>query len=214
MTTKGRRPKASGAPRPKAPRGKDTRLEEELAARYADAGAGLLSDEVPQRLDPRTAAELAPITGADPGEVRLHTGTRAERMADRLGARAFALAGGDVFLAKSAFQADTPAGKALLAHELTHVAEGVPGRASDGPGDDDPSEETARRTEAMVLAQEDVRRRETDEEQAEPIDVDLAEDPTGDGRPRRVRIDKTVLEDKVHRAIDRALRRDRERFGR
>jgi hypothetical protein len=214
MTNKGRRPKTSDARRGKPPRRAGTRLEQELAARQARAGAGLLSDEVPQRLDPRTAAELAPITGADPGEVRLHTGTQAERMADRLGARAFALASGDVFFAKDAFQPDTPAGKALLAHELTHVAEGAPGQAGLEPGEDTPSEQAARQTESMVLAQEDTRRQEADEELAEPVNVNLADGTTGDGAPRRVRIDKTVLEEKVHRAIDRALRRDRERHGR
>lgn len=214
MTNKGRRPKASDTRRGKAPRKAGTRLEEELAARHARAGAGLLSDEVPQRLDPRTAAELAPITGADPGEVRLHTGTQAEQMADRLGARAFTLAGGDVFFAKDALQPDTPAGKALLAHELTHVAEGVLGRASTEPGDDDTSERAARQTEAMVLAQEDTRRHEADEEPAEPVNVVLADGTTEGGPSRRVRIDKAVLEEKVHRAIDRALQRDRERFGR
>ncbi len=201
--------------KPKALRGTRTRLAEEVAGRYAQTGARMLSDDVPQRLDPRTAAEMATLTGAAPEDVRVHTGTRAGRMADRLGARAFTLAGGDVFFAKDAFQPDTPGGKALLAHEMTHVAEGVAGRSgSDAPRSDDESEQEARRTEERVLAQEDTRRPETKEEFAEPVDV--AVDGSGGGGASRqsVRIDKTVLEDKVHRVIERAIRRDQERSGR
>jgi hypothetical protein len=215
MTTKGRRPGRPDPGRKKAAKRGGGPLADALAARYARAGAGLLADDAPQRVDPRVAAELAPLTGADPESIRIHTGTRAGRMAGRLGARAFALPGGDVFFAKGEFAPESARGKALLAHEMTHVAEGAPGRSGpESPAPDDDSERVARDVERMVLAREDGTPNASEEERAEPVEVDMEGSASGREGPRRAVIDKAVLEDKVHRVLERALRRERERSGR
>lgn len=56
------------------------------------------------------------------GAVRLHDGADAHRAAGEIGARAFTL-GADIGFARGAYAPDTPAGAALLAHELVHVAQ-------------------------------------------------------------------------------------------
>ncbi|MFL5493808.1 MAG: DUF4157 domain-containing protein [Gemmatimonadales bacterium] len=56
------------------------------------------------------------------GDARMHTDTRAAQAAEALGAQAFTL-GRDVYFASGRFAPDTPAGRKLLAHELTHVAQ-------------------------------------------------------------------------------------------
>lgn len=192
-----------------------TALADDLLDRYARQGTRLIADEVPQRLDPRLATDLAPLTGQVPDEVRLHTGPMASRMARRLGARAFALPGGDVFFGQGEFRPADPEGKALLAHEMTHVAERLPGlatpRASERDGDD---ERAARHAESLVLAREDATSRQVDEAPAEPTDVTMPDAEGNDAGPRVVRIDKAALEERVHRLLQAALRRERERTGR
>lgn len=58
--------------------------------------------------------------GADFSDVRVHTGPRAERAADRLNARAFTT-GRDVVFGAGEYAPGTRKGTELLAHELTHV---------------------------------------------------------------------------------------------
>lgn len=190
-------------------------LADDLLDRYARQGARLIVDEVPQRLDPRLATDLAPLTGRVPDDVRLHTGPVAGRMARRLGARAFALPGGDVFFGQGEFRPAEPGGKALLAHEMTHVAERMPGLATpSGSGRDGEDERAARRAESLVLAREDATTRQADETPAEPADVTMPDAEGLGAQPRVVRIDKAALEEKVHRLLQAALRRERERTGR
>lgn len=58
--------------------------------------------------------------GADFGAVRVHTGSAAAAQAKQLDATAFTT-GRDIYFGKGQFQPDTPAGKELIAHELTHT---------------------------------------------------------------------------------------------
>ena len=65
-------------------------------------------------------AFFEPRFGHDFGRVRIHTGMEAGRMARAFRARAFAL-GSDVVFGSGQYQPATPAGRWLIAHELTHV---------------------------------------------------------------------------------------------
>lgn len=60
--------------------------------------------------------------GGDFAKVRVHTDTQAAQDAERLGASAFTIGRG-VGFAAGAYQPGTPAGDALLAHELAHVSQ-------------------------------------------------------------------------------------------
>jgi hypothetical protein len=60
--------------------------------------------------------------GHDIGKVRIHADERAARAARSLNARAFTL-GSDVFFGVGEFLPETAAGRRLLVHELTHVAQ-------------------------------------------------------------------------------------------
>jgi hypothetical protein len=60
------------------------------------------------------------IGGPDFGAVRIHTGLAAGAAADSVSARAYTV-GDDIVFASGRYQPDTAAGRALLAHELTHV---------------------------------------------------------------------------------------------
>jgi len=63
---------------------------------------------------------MEPRFGADFSKVRVHTGADAARQSARLNANAFAL-GQNIYFGAGQYQPDTPAGKALIAHELTHT---------------------------------------------------------------------------------------------
>ena len=60
-----------------------------------------------------------PRLGADLSAIRLHEGPEAGSRAEAMGARAFA-EGSDISFAPGAYRQDTPGGRRLLAHELTH----------------------------------------------------------------------------------------------
>ena len=60
--------------------------------------------------------------GADFGSVRLHSGSEATALNDRLQAKAFTL-GSDIFVRRADFTPGTRAGDELLAHELTHTVQ-------------------------------------------------------------------------------------------
>jgi hypothetical protein len=79
-------------------------------------------------------------------DVRVHSDARAAGDARALGARAFAV-GRDVVFGARQFAPGTPAGRALLAHELAHVVQ------QRGPGEGDPARaeaEAARAGRAVV----------------------------------------------------------------
>lgn len=65
-------------------------------------------------------AFFEPRFGHDFGNVRIHTGTDASRIASAFGARAFTI-GRDVVFGAGQYQPATPSGGWLMAHELAHV---------------------------------------------------------------------------------------------
>jgi hypothetical protein len=71
---------------------------------------------------------------ADFGAVRVHTGGRAARLSRGLQAQAFTH-GSDVYFGAGMYAPGTPAGRRLLAHELTHVVQQgwAPPRRNRGP---------------------------------------------------------------------------------
>lgn len=199
-------------------RGPAAGLEEAIVERYAAHGMRLLADDTPQKLDPSMRQDMESVTGADLRDVRVHTGEKARKMAEGLGARAFAAPTGDVFFAGGEFAPGTPQGKALLAHELTHVAEGHSGLARQaGRAEREEHEGRARRTEELVLAREDPRPARKHEEMSEPQAVTLppATSPEAQGaQAQEVEIDKAELEEKTWEVMERLMKRDRERLGR
>jgi hypothetical protein len=73
-------------------------------------------------LDRPVRERLESAFGVDFRDVRVHAGPPAERMARSMGAEAYTF-GRDIVFGANRFRPDTPAGTALLAHELTHVAQ-------------------------------------------------------------------------------------------
>lgn len=73
-------------------------------------------------LDPGTRGEMEAAFGIDFGHVRLHDAAQAGGTADALGATALTH-GADIHLGSQAPSQASPAGKALLAHELAHVVQ-------------------------------------------------------------------------------------------
>jgi hypothetical protein len=67
--------------------------------------------------------------GVDFGDVRVHADDTAAVTAEGVGAIAYSV-GRDVVFGSQAYQPDTAAGRALIAHELTHVAQDLTGRGN------------------------------------------------------------------------------------
>jgi hypothetical protein len=70
-----------------------------------------------------------PRFGADFSQVRIHTAPKAAETAKAINARAFT-SGADVGFGAGQYSPDTPVGKQLLAHELTHVVQQTSNRPS------------------------------------------------------------------------------------
>ena len=109
-------------------------------------GRGSAGTALPERL----AARLAPHIGADAvGAARLHTDDAADLVAAGHHARALTL-GSEIYFARGEYAPGTERGDELLAHELTHVAQGQRGaltraaaKGLDSGGQLDPSEAEA-----------------------------------------------------------------------
>jgi hypothetical protein len=86
--------------------------------------------------------------GADLSRVRIHADAVAAEAARALGARAFTV-GEDVYFAAGAFAPEDAAGRALLAHELTHVVQFLEGRAG-GAGISQPGDPLEREAESAA----------------------------------------------------------------
>lgn len=80
-------------------------------------------------LPPPVLHEMEALFGADFSSVRVHVGPQAQA----LGARAFAM-GSHLFFAPGQYDLESPRGRRLLGHELTHVLQQRSGRAR-GRGD-------------------------------------------------------------------------------
>jgi hypothetical protein len=83
-------------------------------------GQVLSSPGQPLKTDTRTAMNES--FGVDFGRVRVHTDARAAESARAVQASAYTV-GPDVVFAAGRYAPDTPAGRRLLAHELTHVVQ-------------------------------------------------------------------------------------------
>ncbi|MCO4760240.1 MAG: DUF4157 domain-containing protein [Myxococcales bacterium] len=152
-------------------------MGDRMADRYASAGTRMLADAAPTRLDTDLIDRLAAVgfQRDQLRKVRVHRGLKAHAAADALGARAFAMGDADIFFGQGEFNPATREGRAVIAHEIAHIAPpttqgGMPASysaASSTPvlnerkrGDEDAAgeeahEERAREAEAMVYAQED-----------------------------------------------------------
>ena len=99
-----------------------------------------------QSLDGGTRAFMQPRFGREFGDVRVHTDETAARSAAAVRAQAYTV-GRDIVFSAGQFAPQTPVGRRLLAHELTHVVQqdggrgGVVQRAPSGqPTADSPAE--------------------------------------------------------------------------
>ncbi len=91
-----------------------------VPSRYETAVNALRGGGSPLPAESRTFFEAR--FGHDFSRVRIHTGPDAGRMARTFGARAFTI-GRDLVFGTEQYQPATPAGRWLLAHELTHVVQ-------------------------------------------------------------------------------------------
>ena len=208
-------------------------IGESVASRYANIGARLLSDQMPSRLDSDLVERLTRV-GFDPTRlrsIRVHRGLKAHAAADALGARAFAVGDGDIFFGRGEFDPTSREGRAVIAHEVAHVAPptglsgpaGAPSNFSAGMGapvlserkrgdesgaDEELHEQSAREAEAMVYAQEEENAPgPTMAERGMPAGSKQLESPAGEISPY-------VLEDKVMAILRKVERTDNERRGR
>jgi hypothetical protein len=85
-----------------------------------------------QALPEDVRAPVEQALGTDLSHVRLHTDGTADRLSRSLQARAFT-SGRDIFLRRGQADLTSPAGRELIAHELTHVAQQA-GRSGTGEG--------------------------------------------------------------------------------
>ena len=185
------------------------RVSDEVARRYAALGRELLSDDLPRRLEGDERRRMERLLGRDLGHVRIHTGERAQRAAEALGARAFALGERDVFFGRGSFSPDTREGVGLLAHELAHTVEAAqPQGAAAGLSAERGGargEAFAEQTEARVLAQEDAASPSPAAAQAASSDPDA---------PRPRWLDPDVVTEQAWRRLQELERKERERHGR
>jgi len=127
---------ATEAPETKAPEAEDPAPTDQTGSSESTPGPSGLTPEAEQKIhDLRGSGATLPddirveMEGqfdADFSAVRVHTGTDAAELCRQLSARAFAV-GNDLFFAPGEFAPATPAGRSLLAHELTHVVQEVGG---------------------------------------------------------------------------------------
>ena len=73
-------------------------------------------------LSPRLLAEMNKSLGADLSEVCIHTDVAAAKLCQELHALAFTH-GRDIFFDEGRYNPESPEGKKLLVHELTHVVQ-------------------------------------------------------------------------------------------
>jgi hypothetical protein len=83
-------------------------------------GAEAQSNDQPQGLDARVRSEMESAFGENFGDVRVHTGRKAEKVTEDLNARAVTR-GRDVYFGRGEYNPVTLSGKGVLAHELTQA---------------------------------------------------------------------------------------------
>jgi hypothetical protein len=131
-----------------------------------------------QPLDGALQEEMEARLGADFSDVRVHTDSEASRSAGSVSAQAYTV-GNEVVLGAGSPTLDSPAGKRMLAHELTHVVQQRQGPVSgtavqDGISISDPSdrfeqaaEVNAEQVMAMPLQRQPAATDTTEEEEEE-----------------------------------------------
>ncbi|MFE6688655.1 DUF4157 domain-containing protein, partial [Streptomyces sp. NPDC057743] len=173
-------------------------------------------------LDPGVRRELEEQLGHDFGRVRLHTGRDAGRLAELMGADAFAV-GQDIFFREGSYRPGTTDGQRLLAHELLHTVQNPDGlgalRAGRDLGAVSLPQETVER-EAESAAQESVRAAMlgTVREDAAAPEVEPGRATPGwlryatadADRRRRELLDPATLVDRLASDVLRSLRGDPE----
>lgn len=78
------------------------------------------------KIDASTEAFMSGRIGADFSKVKIHTDGEAKEMTGRINARAFTV-GDDIYFNDKQFQPQTITGRHLLAHELVHTVQHLPG---------------------------------------------------------------------------------------
>lgn len=96
----------------------------------------------------RQQLEVA-LGGADLGQVRIHTGSDADQAAQALGANAFAV-GQDIGFRAGAYDPDSAAGVALIAHEVAHTRQAPV--ASDGAPVSEPGDAAEHEADAFAAS--------------------------------------------------------------
>ncbi len=96
------------------------------------------------------------MTGADLGDVRVHTGDRSVQAAEQVQARAYTL-GADIHFGAGQYRPGTPEGDHLIAHELAHSVQQRQGGSPQGKltigSVDDAAETEADRAATAAIAQ-------------------------------------------------------------
>ncbi len=95
-----------------------------MANKYAQMGARWLADPVPTRLDGQLLDRLMRqgFRRESLDNVRIHRGTKAQQAASALGARAFAIGDQDIYFGQGEFDPSSRTGRAVIAHEVAHIA--------------------------------------------------------------------------------------------
>lgn len=180
-------------------------LQDRILERYAAFGRELLSDTIPDRLDPRVAKRLESTLG-DVSGVRVHTGKVATEAARAMSARAFAIGDADVFVDQAEYRPGTTSGAALLAHEVAHTRDAGTGfalsREAPGAGERSEREAFAHAIEESYVAAE-----EGGQEQLQPAPAEAA-------NQKKPKIDKFELEDRVWGILQDRAKKARRRSGR
>jgi hypothetical protein len=97
-------------------------------------GGNLLNVGTGHPLEQNTQREMEGLFGHDFTRVRVHTDANAAQSARSVGALAYTI-GRDVVFGSGLYTPETPSGRRLLAHELTHVVQQA-GASRSGGGDD------------------------------------------------------------------------------
>lgn len=202
------------------------------AARTPSPAPVRLEHSIGGPLPPSLRRVLVQRLGFDPAGVRIHTGEPASRATRALRAAAFTV-GSHVFFAPGRFAPQTPAGFALLVHELTHVRQqpaGALAAAELTPARHHALELEARRAgadstngpgaPAAVLAPPSITHRagpvvalRAPEDAPAPAPADAGAPAPGAPAPAPPAPDARKIVEEVLHVLERRLRVERERTG-
>ncbi len=185
-------------------------LQDRILDRYLSHGRQLLSDDMPERLDPRMVSRLEPMLG-DVSDVRVHKGKVASEAARAMDARAFAIGDQDIFVDDAHYQPGSRKGGALLAHEVAHTRDAATGFAmSKVHGSSTSAREAFAEAIEMEYAEEDDLKPAPDigDADREPYSSTAAD------RPPEPKVDKIALTQRVYEILKERETRAADRTGR